>query len=260
MRSATTFISSAPPIRGPSWTCSSPRTGTNLSRHPQTKLSGYSIPSPASASRGSKVRRCFHSLTLMALFNLSGMDYAVAARFWAKTIKEITAKCSVIWIDHAKPLAILTQKSDLPISLNVLSLTGTLFISGHTGFVNSVSPVQSSKGPPLVASASDDCSVKIWDCRRKNPCSNLNSTYQVTAVTFRDSAEQLVSAGIDNVVKIWDLRKGQFPKDSCRALESEWTSIRAFVVFRPHPWIQTSPSFRLEFSHIYLSQKNDEKF
>jgi len=82
---------------------------------------------------------------------------------------------------------------------------------GHTGFVNSVSPVQSSKGPPLVASASDDCSVKIWDCRRKNPCSNLNSTYQVTAVTFGDSAEQLVSAGIDNVVKIWDLRKGSRP-------------------------------------------------
>lgn len=82
---------------------------------------------------------------------------------------------------------------------------------GHTGFVNSVSPVQSSKGPPLVASASDDCSVKIWDCRRKNPCSNLNSTYQVTAVTFGESAEQLVSAGIDNVVKIWDLRKGTRP-------------------------------------------------
>ena len=55
MRSATTSISSAPPIREPSWTCSSPQTETNLSRHPQTKLSGYSIPSPASASRGSKV-------------------------------------------------------------------------------------------------------------------------------------------------------------------------------------------------------------
>ena len=107
----------------------------------------------------------------------------------------------------------LSVADEVTISLNVSSLTGTLFISGHTGFVNSVSPVQSSKGPPLVASASDDCSVKIWDCRRKNPCSNLNSTYQVTAVTFGDSAEQLVSAGIDNVVKIWDLRKGQFPKD-----------------------------------------------
>lgn len=82
---------------------------------------------------------------------------------------------------------------------------------GHTGFVNSVSPVQSSTGPPLVASASDDCSVKIWDCRRKNPTSNLNSTYQVTAVAFGETPEQIISAGIDNVVKIWDLRKGTRP-------------------------------------------------
>ena len=103
---------------------------------------------------------------------------------------------------------------------------------GHTGFVNSVSPVQSATGPPLVASASDDCSVKIWDCRRKNPSANLNSTYQVTvsvltdflasescekinnmfflqSVAFGETPEQIISAGIDNFVKIWDLRKGR---------------------------------------------------
>ena len=122
----------------------------------------------------------------------------------------------MISFDHSLDLArtnICLIQAFISVSLNVLSLQKPHIISGHTGFVNSVSPVQSSKGPPLVASASDDCSVKIWDCRRKNPCSNLNSTYQVTAVTFGDSAEQLVSAGIDNVVKIWDLRKGQFPED-----------------------------------------------
>jgi Prp8 binding protein len=36
---------------------------------------------------------------------------------------------------------------------------------------------------------------------------NLNSVYQVTAVTFGESTEQVISAGIDNDVKVWDLRK-----------------------------------------------------
>ena len=31
--------------------------------------------------------------------------------------------------------------------------------------------------------------------------------YQVTAVSLSDTAEQIISAGIDNEVKVWDLRK-----------------------------------------------------
>ena len=39
-------------------------------------------------------------------------------------------------------------------------------LKGHTGYVNSCSPGP-SRGAPLVASASDDCSIKVWDTRHR---------------------------------------------------------------------------------------------
>ena len=40
---------------------------------------------------------------------------------------------------------------------------------------------------------------------------NMNAIYQVTAVSFGDASDQVVSAGIDNVVKVWDTRKPAQP-------------------------------------------------
>ena len=39
----------------------------------------------------------------------------------------------------------------------------------------------------------------------------MNAIYQVTAVSFGDASDQVVSAGIDNVVKVWDTRKPAQP-------------------------------------------------
>jgi len=78
-------------------------------------------------------------------------------------------------------------------------------LKGHTRFVNAVG--ETKKGEPLVVSASDDCQVRIWDVRRRGSVVNLNSEYQVTAVSFGESQEQVISGGIDNEIKIWDLRK-----------------------------------------------------
>jgi Prp8 binding protein len=55
--------------------------------------------------------------------------------------------------------------------------------------------------------------VKVWDRRRRQPVASLNSTYQVTAVQFSEDASQVVSAGIDNDIKIWDLRKNAVVTD-----------------------------------------------
>lgn len=78
-------------------------------------------------------------------------------------------------------------------------------LKGHSSFVNSCHP--NRRGPQLVASGSDDCTIKIWDPRKKGQAVTLNNTYQVTAVTFNDTSEQVISGGIDNDIKVWDLRK-----------------------------------------------------
>ncbi|GBP09093.1 U5 small nuclear ribonucleoprotein 40 kDa protein [Eumeta japonica] len=43
----------------------------------------------------------------------------------------------------------------------------------------------------------------------KHSVHSLEAPYQVTAVTFNDTAEQVISGGIDNELKVWDIRKQQ---------------------------------------------------
>ena len=47
----------------------------------------------------------------------------------------------------------------------------------------------------------------MWDPRRRQAVTTLNNNYQVTAVQFCEDPTQLVTAGIDNDIKIWDTRK-----------------------------------------------------
>lgn len=82
-------------------------------------------------------------------------------------------------------------------------------MKGHEAVVNSCA--SSRRGDQLVVSGSDDCSVKVWDVRRKAPVKSLQSTYQVTAVTFDDTAQQVFSGGIDNDIKVWDIRNDRSP-------------------------------------------------
>jgi Prp8 binding protein len=82
-------------------------------------------------------------------------------------------------------------------------------LKGHTLYVNSCSPAR--RGAPLIVSGSDDCTIRVWDQRYRASVVNMNATYQITAVSFGDSGEQVVSAGIDNLVKVWDTRKPERP-------------------------------------------------
>lgn len=76
--------------------------------------------------------------------------------------------------------------------------------TGHTSFVNSCNPAR--RGQDLVVSGSDDCTAKVWDLRVKEPVHSLDCKFQVTSVCFNDTAEKVFTTGIDNQIKMWDLR------------------------------------------------------
>uniref|UniRef100_A0A7S0S261 Anaphase-promoting complex subunit 4 WD40 domain-containing protein n=1 Tax=Chlamydomonas leiostraca TaxID=1034604 RepID=A0A7S0S261_9CHLO len=74
----------------------------------------------------------------------------------------------------------------------------------HEAVVNSVCPLR--RGPPLVVSASDDCTAKLWDMRTKKSVSTFNEKFQVTAAAFAEAGDQIYTGGLDNTIKVWDLR------------------------------------------------------
>ncbi|KAM7324235.1 hypothetical protein ACRRTK_016540 [Alexandromys fortis] len=51
--------------------------------------------------------------------------------------------------------------------------------------------------------------TKLWDIRKKAAIQTFQNTYQVLAVTFNDTSDQIISGGIDNDIKVWDLRQNK---------------------------------------------------
>lgn len=77
---------------------------------------------------------------------------------------------------------------------------------GHTGCVNACSPLR--RGPMLVASGSDDGSVRVWDARSKRCAQAMVGRFPVTAACFGPDNNTVFSGGVDNNIYCWDLRKG----------------------------------------------------
>ncbi len=51
------------------------------------------------------------------------------------------------------------------------------------------------------------CSFKLWDRRKKGEAMNFDSSVQVLSVSFNENSEQIISGGLDNDLKVWDVRK-----------------------------------------------------
>jgi WD40 repeat protein len=80
-------------------------------------------------------------------------------------------------------------------------------LKGHKDYINSVAAPRQDK--PLFVTGSDDRTVRLWDARRRGHVALLESKYQVTAVSFNGDVDEVISGGLDNEVKIWDLRKNE---------------------------------------------------
>lgn len=76
---------------------------------------------------------------------------------------------------------------------------------GHEEVVNSTDV--SRRGMETLVSGSDDCYIGFWDTRTKYAAAQLETQFPVTAVAWSEDGSQVFSGGIDNDIRVWDVRK-----------------------------------------------------
>ena len=82
-----------------------------------------------------------------------------------------------------------------------------VLLSGHEGPVNAVA---FDRGGRLIASASDDGSVRLWDLSTGKAVHTLKGhSKKAHTVAFSPDGRLVASAGADNTVKLWDTSSGQ---------------------------------------------------
>ncbi|KIH86881.1 Prp8 binding protein [Sporothrix brasiliensis 5110] len=76
---------------------------------------------------------------------------------------------------------------------------------GHEEAVNALDI--SKRGEEILYSGSDDGSLGIWDPRTKNAADYIQTDFPITAVAIAEAGHELYAGGIDNDIKVWDVRK-----------------------------------------------------
>ncbi len=90
--------------------------------------------------------------------------------------------------------------------LNRLCRAQGLELAGHTRPVRGLSY---SRDARLVASASDDRTVKVWDAQTGRLIHSMSPGAVVMAVAFHPDGSRIASAGYDRAVSLWDAGTGQ---------------------------------------------------
>jgi len=83
-------------------------------------------------------------------------------------------------------------------------------LKGHTSFVNSI--CASRRGDPIVLTGSDDGSAIMWDLRARGPQITLadeKAKLPILSCAFSDDSTQAFTGGIDEAIKVWDIRKNK---------------------------------------------------
>lgn len=75
---------------------------------------------------------------------------------------------------------------------------------GHEEVVNCIDV--SKRGEEFIVSGSDDGSIGVWDPRAKQAMDHIETDMPVTAVALAEAGNELYSGGIDNEIRVWDLR------------------------------------------------------
>ncbi|KAK6064990.1 u5 snrnp complex [Seiridium cupressi] len=76
---------------------------------------------------------------------------------------------------------------------------------GHEEVINTMDITK--RGEEMLFSGSDDGTIGIWDPRTKNAADYIETEYPITAVAVSEAGNEIYSGGIDNDIKVWDLRK-----------------------------------------------------
>ncbi|KAI1001095.1 U5 small nuclear ribonucleoprotein [Podosphaera aphanis] len=76
---------------------------------------------------------------------------------------------------------------------------------GHEEVINSMDI--SKRGEEILISGSDDGCIGIWDSRKKTAVAFIETEFPITAVCIAEAGNEIFSGGIDNDIKVWDMRR-----------------------------------------------------
>ena len=76
---------------------------------------------------------------------------------------------------------------------------------GHEEVINCLDV--SRRGEEMLATGSDDGFIGLWDPRQKLAADFMESEFPITAIALAEAGNEVCTGGIDNDIKVWDLRK-----------------------------------------------------